>query len=157
MRAASLVMAGLLLLAPLAAVARPFEQGSTRVSLALGGSSAGFGVGAGVGYALIDGLEVETDAFYWFGDPDYLNLTPGVRYILLQVPSVHPYLGAFYRRQFVFEDGYDDRDFIGGRGGIFIPTGVGFIGLGVGYERQIRCDDECADGFYPELSVALSF
>ena len=44
MRAASLVMAGLLLLAPLAAVARPFEQGSTRVSLALGGSSAGFGV-----------------------------------------------------------------------------------------------------------------
>lgn len=149
-----------LLLAPALADAAPFRQGSLRPSLSVGGNSDGFGVGAGAAYCIVDGLELEAQVFHWFGDPAYTQLSPGVRYVFLQLEAVLPYVGAFYRRQFVHDDLYLDADFVGARGGVFIPMGrSAFIGAGLGYERRLDCDealyDDC-DGFFPELAITFA-
>lgn len=147
-------------LTPATATAAPFRQGSLRPSLAVGGDSSGFGAGIGVAYCLVDGLELEAQVFHWFGDPAYTQLTPGARYVFLGLDAVLPYIGAFYRRQFVHDDTYPDADFVGGRAGVFLPVGGrAFVGLGVGYERRLDCDPDVldCDGFFPELAVTLSF
>lgn len=152
---------------PLVGIAKPFRQGSLRPSISAGGNSDGFGAGIGAAYCIIDGLEVEASVFHWFGDPSYTQLSPGLRYVFLQVPTVHPYLGAFYRRQFVHDDRYTDGDFVGGRTGVFFGLAKRtYIGLGVGYERRLSCDDaddidgdgedgDC-DGVFPELLFTVS-
>lgn len=148
--------------------AKPFKKGSLRPSVSAGGDSSGFGAGLGAAYCIVDGLEVEASVFHWFGTPSYTQLSPGLRYVFMQVPSVHPYLGAFYRRQFVHDDRYQDGDFVGARGGIFMPVGKrAYLGLGAGYERRLDCDDDAdldgdgesgdCDGFFPELAVTVAF
>ncbi|MCB9542518.1 MAG: hypothetical protein R3F65_21585 [bacterium] len=145
---------------PALAHAAPFRQGSFRPSLAIGGDSTGFGAGIGAAYCLVDGLEIEAQVFHWFGDPAYTQLSPGARYVFLGLDAVLPYVGAFYRRQFVHDDAYVDADFVGGRAGVFLPVGGRtFVGLGLGYERRLDCqlpDEDDCDGFFPELAVTLS-
>lgn len=165
---AALALTALALAAAPALAAKPFEQGSFRPSISAGGSSDGFGAGLGAAYCLVDGLEVEASVFHWFGDPSYTQLSPGLRYVFIDVPTVHPYVGAFYRRQIVHDDLYLDADFLGARGGVFFAIAErAFLGLGVGYERRLDCDDDVdldgdgeagdCDGFFPELAVTFSF
>lgn len=149
---------GLLIALPSLALAKPFQQGSIRPSISAGGNSDGFGAGLGAAYCIVDGLEAEASVFHWFGEPSYTQLTPGLRYVFIQVPAVHPYLGGFYRRQFVHDDAREDGDFVGARLGVFFAVGERtYLGVGGGYERRLSCDDdEDCDGFFPELQFTMS-
>ncbi|MEW6684302.1 MAG: hypothetical protein AB1451_15505 [Nitrospirota bacterium] len=83
----------------------------------------------------------------------------GRTYIFYQVPSVAPYVGAFYRRSYV-ED-LEDLGSAGGRAGVYIAAGRNtHIGLGMVYESYFSCDEStyvsCSDT-YPEVSVTVAF
>lgn len=139
-----------------------FEQGSVSITAGAGVRSSGdetsFGLTAGAGYFVADGLEVGLTGTTWIGrDPSVSQITPGVRYIAIMVPSVHPYVGAFYRRWFI-GDGFDDVDTIGGRAGIVLPqTGPVALSLGVVYEEVIStCSVDCSE-WYPEVGISLVF
>ncbi len=143
----------------------PFDQGSVQVSVVIGGgenfTSSYLILGAGVGYFVLDGFEVEADAQAWlFGDPFTATVTPGLRYVFWMVPKVNPYVGVFYRHYFV--DELDDFDTYGARAGLLLRLGpTGYLGGGVMYERRFNCDnnqfrDSC-DQWYPEITFSLSF
>jgi hypothetical protein len=137
--------------------AGPFAQGSSRVSLILGGGNDGWVIGGGYGYYLVDGLELGLEAEHWFGrDPTVTQLTPNLRYVLFFVPVLKPYAGGFYRHWFV--SGQDDIDSLGARGGLFYVSGSGsYLGGGVVYEKYVTgCDKDCSQ-VYPEVSISLSF
>jgi len=139
----------------------PFDQGRIRVNLtgSTGGSSNNryFVIGAGVGYFVFDGLEVGASVESWLGgDPTITKLGPEVRYIVFQIPYIHPYAGGFYNHWFVHD--FDDVDTLGARGGIAIVTGPNLVaGGGVVYEVIVsECEDDCSD-VYPEFFVSLAF
>lgn len=143
----------------------PFDRGSTRVSIVLGGgesfNSSYLILGAGVGYFFFDGLELEADAQAWlFGDPFVATVTPGVRYVFHMVPKVNPYVGTFYRHYFV--ESLNDFDTYGARAGLLLRVGSnGYLGGGAMYERRFDCDErefrESCDQWYPEITFSLSF
>ena len=98
----------------------PFEKGSWSMSLGAGSgrmfSNDYLIVGLGVGYYLLNGLEIGIDGEAWLGDdPDIYKLSPQVKYVLPTRSKIRPYVGTFYRH--IFIDHYDDLDSIGGRGG----------------------------------------
>lgn len=144
----------------------PFAQGRLRISLLLGGGTS-FNddyliLGGGVGYNLVDGLELSLNGAAWLiGDPFLATVTPGLTYAFVMVPQAHPYLGVFYRHYFI-GDGFEDLDTYGGRVGVYLTVGQhGFVGAGVVYERRFDCDEdvlwrEC-DQWYPEVTVAFVF
>lgn len=144
------------------AAAEPFDQGSVNVSiggsLRVGGGDTIFAAGLGVGYFVIDGLELGVGTTAFFGaDPFIAQVTPGVRYVFWMVPVVSPYLGAFYRHWFIADD-FPDIDTVGGRAGIlFAAGGPVNVGLGVVYERIISPCSTACDRVYPELSISISF
>lgn len=118
-------------------------------------------LGAGVGYFVVDGLEIGLDYDAWLiGDPVMHRLSPETRYVFHFVEVVKPYIGVFYRHTFV--GGYDDFDQIGARGGVYFAprSGVFFVGGGAVYERLLDCSDgliiDC-DAVYPEVFVGASF
>jgi len=142
----------------------PFEKGSW--SMALGaGSGRMFSndyliVGLGVGYYLLNGLEIGIDGEAWLGDdPDIYKLSPQVKYVLPTRSKIRPYVGTFYRH--IFIDHYDDIDSIGGRGGVyFMSDKQWFIGVGGVYESYLNCDDtiySSCDDIYPEITFSFSF
>lgn len=141
-----------------------FQAGSMRFSL-VAGSGRSFDdnyavVGMGVGYFVVDGLEVGLDGEAWFGgDPDIYKLSPQVKYVLPLQSKIRPYAGAFYRRTFL--DGLDDQNSVGARGGIyFISSPNMSFGVGAVYESYLDCDDSVGtscDTFYPEITFAFSF
>ena len=142
--------------------AKPFEQGSFSVSLRV--ATGGFGsdryyvIGASTGFFVVDGLELGLTFEQWFGaEPDISKLSPHVRYVFHFVPTVHPYLGAFYRHWFIGSN-IDDVDTLGARLGFLILAGSNFVvGGGVVYEHIVsECQDDCWD-IYPELIVSLMF
>lgn len=143
--------------------AGPFSAGSLRLSVGAGGQFGGgqsyFILGAGAGYYLVDGLELSLDSEFWIGgDPFVTKLSPGVRYVLHFIPTVKPYVGAFYRHWFV-GGGFDDQDSLGVRGGLFLVSGRLYFGVGVAYETLLGCEDDGAfecGAIYPELSLALT-
>lgn len=152
----------LLVSAPGAARADPFDEGSMRVSVNLGtGGSFGnryFIVGGGFYYYIIDGLELGLAGDHAFGgDPSYSTLSPGARYVLFFVPVLKPYIGGFYRHWFIGSD-YPDFDSVGARAGAFWVSGGGsFIGGGVVHEVIVsECAKYCTDT-YPEIVLSLSF
>src|SRR5690348_7997626 len=84
----------------------PFAAGSPRLSVTAGTawSSANTYIvlGVGIGYFLVDGLEVGLDYEAWVaGTPTLQRLSPEVRYVFYFVPTVKPYVGTFYRHTFV--------------------------------------------------------
>jgi hypothetical protein len=118
-------------------------------------------LGAGVGYFVLDGLEIGIDYDAWvFGDPVMHRLSPEARYVFHFVEYVKPYVGIFYRHTFVAS--YDDFDNVGARGGIlFAPkSGRVFVGGGAVYERTLNCHEgilvDC-DAVYPEIFAGISF
>jgi hypothetical protein len=141
-----------------------FAQGRARVSLVAGtGASLGddyLMLGAGLGYYVLDGLEIGVDYEAWlFNDPIVQRLSPGARYVFHFVPAVKPYVGGFYRHAFVSGD-IDDLDYAGARAGIYFVPPAERISFGAGavYERVLDCDElfvDC-DSFYPEISFSLA-
>lgn len=151
-------------LMPLAnADAGSFDQGNVRLSVSGGGGHA-FGdnyvvLGLGIGYYVLDGLELGLDADAWIGDPEIYTLSPQVRYVLHHVQHVKPYAGVFYRRTFI-ED-LDDLDAIGFRGGAFVTIGRGsYLGVGAVYNIYLDCErdeyESCSDA-YPEIVLSFAF
>lgn len=144
----------------------PFARGGLRLSVVLGGGT-DFDddyliLGGGIGYYLLDGLELSAQGAAWLvGDPFLATVSPGLTYAFIMVPQAHPYLGVFYRHYFI-GDGFDDLDTYGARGGVYLTVGQrGFVGAGVVYERRFDCDEDVlwrdCNQWYPELTVAFVF
>lgn len=119
-----------------------------------------FVLGLGASYYLIDGLNVGLSVESWSGaDPHIYKVTPSVQYVFYQVPTVKPYIGAFYRRAYV--QGQPDTDSVGGRAGAYVQAGRNaYIGGGVVYESYLDCNKavyvSCSNT-YPELSFTFVF
>jgi hypothetical protein len=159
-----LVLAFLGIFTPAAKAAGPFEQGNLQGSVAVGTGTA-FSqdyviLGIGAGYYVLDGLLVGARVDGWFGNsPSIYQLTPEVRYVINALPSLKPYVGAYYSR--TFYEGLPDLDALGARVGVYIPLGGRvFLGGGIAYERLQDCDEsvyrDCSRT-YPELSLMFSF
>jgi len=143
----------------------PFDQGHFTVSV-MAGSQSSFNqryiaVGAGGGYFVVNGLEVEAAAEHWFGDgPSVSMVSPGIRYVvqpLVPVSPVVPYVGGFYRHWFVSGAGLEDVDTVGARAGIEYINGRVIVGLGAGFEHTIStCTQDC-NQVYPEFSLGFTF
>lgn len=141
----------------------PFDRG--RVSLAAGGgtgSSLGYQyvlVGAGVGYFVLDGVELSLHGVHQFGDgPSISELSPQLRYIaqpLVGRSPVIPYIGASYNHWFV-GDPYEDVDAIAGRVGGLWLSGRVVLGLGVIVEHVVsQCYSHC-DSVYPDVTLGFT-
>ena len=112
--------------------------------------------GGGLGYYVINGLEVSLDGEVWLGStPQLYRLSPGVRYTFWQVPRLRPYVGAAYRRTWA-TDGFPDFNSALGRAGAFYTRGRGYAGIGVVAEKFFDCSGDCTN-VYPELLFAISF
>jgi hypothetical protein len=145
--------------------AGPFARGSIRLSFLIGSgwttTDEYLILGAGVGYYVVDGLELGLDYEAWlFGSPVLNRLSPGVRYVFHMVPVIKPYVGGFYRHTFV--NGYEDLDYVGARAGLFyVPKGGGlYFGGGAVYEHLLNhCSGQYVDcdDVYPEIFVGVSF
>jgi hypothetical protein len=151
--------------APPGPSAGPFSARALRLSVLIGTGSSSADtyliLGGGVGYYLVDGLELGLDYEAWIGgDPVMHRLSPGIKYVLHFVPTIKPYVGAFYRHTFVND--YDDLNYVGARAGLYYspPRGRVYVGGGAVYERLLDCSDggwvDC-DTVYPELFVGISF
>ena len=132
-----------------AASAGPFSAHRVRVSVTVGtgwSRTATYGIfGGGVGYYIIDGLEVGIDYDAWIGaEPFMQRLSPGLRYVFHFVPTIKPYVGTFYRYTFV--SGFEDIDHLGARAGIYFapPEARIYVGGGAVYERVLECADPIA-------------
>ncbi len=136
-----------------------------RLTLLVGTGSTGndnyFIIGGGLGYFLVDGLEVGLDYEAWlFASPVLQRLSPETRYVFHMVPVIKPYAGVFYRRTFVADD-YDDYNQLGGRlGAYYVPrSGRMYIGGGAVYEKTLDCTSSAlhdCDSWYPEISFGIS-
>jgi len=102
------------------------------------------------------GLAVET---WTGGDPGITKLTPDVSFVFYQVPTVKPYVGAFYRRTYI--DNLPDLDSTGARAGVMIASGSNlYIGIGGVYEKYLDCNEtvyRSCDDTYPEVSFTFVF
>jgi hypothetical protein len=144
--------------------AYPFTAGSTRISLLVGGNTA-FDkdytvLGIGVGYYVMDGLELGLDAETWQGNSPHIErITPGVSVVLYSFQTVKPYAGIFYRRTFI--ENFGDHNEAGARAGGIVMVGQRtYFGAGVVYDQRLNCDksiySSCSD-VYPELMFAVVF
>ena len=144
----------------------PFDRG--RFGLSVGGgtqTSLGhryFALGAGVGYFVLDGVELGFGALHQFGDgPSISKLTPSLRYIAQPLVGrwpVIPYVGVFYNHWFIGDD-LADVDTVGSRAGFVFISGSLVLGLGVAYERIVSaCSPsiEDCDSVYPDFSISLA-
>ncbi|HYP97209.1 MAG TPA: hypothetical protein VER96_00960 [Polyangiaceae bacterium] len=142
----------------------PFSKGSVRLTVVLGTASTTndnyFIIGAGLGYYIVNGLEVGLDYEAWlFAKPVMQRLSPEARYVFHMVPVVKPFAGVFYRRNFVTD--YDDYNQIGTRlGAYFIPkSNRMFVGAAAVYEKTLDCTSggyiDC-DEWYPEITIGVS-
>jgi len=143
--------------------AGPFDKGSVRLGVVFGSGSAFNDTytifGLGVGYYVLDGLELGLDYQNWSGGtPGIQQLTPGIQYVIRNKSFIQPYVGAFYRRTYI--DGLDDTDAYGYRLGVYAVTGPNvFIGLGAVHSIYRDCNEtvfvSCSDT-YPEVTIGFS-
>jgi hypothetical protein len=146
------------------AASSPFDKGTSSVAFTLGSGSA-FNdnyiiLGLGYNYYLVNGLNLGIQFNLWLdGNPSVYQVAPEVNYVFYQVPKVKPYIGAFYRRNYI--EGYDDLDAVGYRGGIYIVSGGGsYFGIGGVYSEYQDCNEtvysDCSTT-YTEVTFMLSF
>jgi hypothetical protein len=141
-----------------------FSQGRTSVLVTAGTGYAFdqsyFVLGLGVGYYVLDGLNVGLSVESWSGsNPGLYKVTPSVQYVFHQIPRLNPYVGAFYRRAYI--DGLPDINSVGGRAGVYVGAGRNaYIGIGAVYESYTDCNKaiyrSCSE-VYPEVSFTISF
>lgn len=142
----------------------PFDQGRVSVHLAVTEQSAfdtnRFGLGAGVGYFVLDGLELGAFGLHMFGSgPGLDEVSPSIRYTaqpLVGSWPVIPYVGAFYNHWFV-GDGLADVDAIGGRAGVMHLRGPLIVGLGIAYEHTVSTCSSSCDTVYPDVTFGFTF
>jgi len=117
-------------------------------------------VGATFGWSVLRGLELGVDASALLIEAPFIfQLTPGVRYVFVDVPFLQPYVGFLYRRSFI--DGDDDLSTMGGRVGVSWDSGEGLsLSGGLAYERAFDCEEtrfNGCNGFHPELTISAVF
>jgi hypothetical protein len=142
----------------------PFDQGHVSVHLAITEQSAfdayRVGLGAGVGYFVLDGLELGVFGLHMFGNgPSLDEVSPSVRYTaqpLVGSWPVIPYVGAFYNHWFV-GDGLSDVDAVGGRAGLLHLRGRLIVGLGIAYEHTVSTCTSSCDTVYPDVTFGFTF
>jgi hypothetical protein len=107
---------------------------------------------AGAGYYLLrNGLAPNLEVSYSFGEtPTIWALRPGLTWYM-QLPVIHPYLGAYYAR-WIVGSGQPDQNAVGARGGISLGR---FISLGATYERVLDCSRNC-DAWAPMITAGAS-
>ncbi len=142
----------------------PFDRGKFGLSGG-GGSQTTFGyrkfvIGIGVGYFVLDGVELGLSGLHQFGDgPSVSELSPSLRYIaqpLVGHSPLIPYVGVFYRHWFIGSS-IDDVDTVGARAGALFLSGKIILGLGVVVEQTVStCSDECT-AVYPDFTIGFSF
>jgi hypothetical protein len=142
-------------------VSSAFSKNSTSLSVSLGSGSS-FNdnyiiLGVGIGYYLVNGLEIGIDAQHWFsGSPSISKVSPQIRYIFTQPQVIKPYVGAFYRRTFI--ENQDDADSFGYRAGAYFSSNKGvYIGGGMVYEEYKNCNYVECSSTYPEVLMSFSF
>jgi len=148
-------------------VSTAFSRNSTTFGVVLGSGSA-FNdnyiiLGLGVGYYVVDGLELGIDLQHWIsGEPSITKVSPQIRYVFTQPEVIKPYVGAFYRR--TYYGSYrgidlDDQDSFGYRAGAYFSANNGvYIGGGIVYEEYTDCAafTDCSST-YPEILFTVSF
>jgi hypothetical protein len=161
---ARVMLGAVLMLGSGLAQADRFASGTVRFSGSLSATSA-FGdnfvqVGVGLGYYVIDGLELGLDARSWLGgERDIHELAPAITYVFTNFRNLQPYAGALYRHTFI--EGRDDLSAYGGRAGIFLQQSTNLmVRAGVVGIRNHNCDEaiyrDCTE-FYPEISIGFYF
>ncbi len=141
----------------------PFDRGRFGLSLG-GGTQEAFGVeyvaiGGGVGYFVLDGVELGLSALEEFGSgPNIAKLSPSLRYLaqpLVGHTPVIPYVGVFYNHWFISGDNAD-LDSVGARAGGVHISGSLLLGLGVAVERYVStCSTDCVL-IYPDFTISLA-
>ncbi|PCJ86900.1 MAG: hypothetical protein COA54_07310 [Thiotrichaceae bacterium] len=115
-------------------------------------------LGVGVGYYVLNGLELGVDVQHWFsGDPAITKISPQIKYVFTQPKTIKPYVGVFYRTTFI-ED-LDNESSYGYRAGAFFSGGNGvYVGGGIVYEEYEDCSRfvDCSNT-YPEIIISVSF
>lgn len=153
----------LLILVSPNALAGPFSEGSSRVSVAFANgrllNKDYFVIGVGGGYYFADGFEAGLDVDVWTGDdPSIYEITPTLQYVFQQSPALNPYLGVFYNRTYI--ENLPDSDAAGYRVGVYVPAGQNaYFGFGVVNSKLQDCTDtvflDCSDT-YTELTLMFS-
>jgi len=142
----------------------PFDQGHIGLMVGAGEQSA-FGynyvsLGVGVGYFVLDGLEVGAFALHDFGGGPSINeVSPSLRYVaqpLVGSWPVVPYGAVFYNHWFL-GDGFSDVDAIGARAGLLHLQGRLIVGLGVAYEHTVSTCATSCDAVYPDVTFGFTF
>jgi hypothetical protein len=117
-------------------------------------------LGAGVGYFVLDGLEVGAFALHEFGGGPSINeVSPSLRYVaqpLVGSWPVIPYAAAFYNHWFL-GGGFSDIDTIGARAGLLHLQGQLIVGLGIAYEHTISTCASSCDSVYPDVTFGFTF
>jgi hypothetical protein len=151
-----IVLLALCLAVGVAEAQKPFEKGSTRLSVGGAGNQNGFGVAFGAGYFVVDGLELGLDTAFWLGDNgNQLDLMPGVKYVFHKTKRFKPYLGAFFHRIVYSSENRENVNSVGGRAGFYLKGGRHFFGVGVAYEKYLDCEGKQCEQFYPEFSFVI--
>lgn len=141
-----------------------YDRNALRVGLVVGVSTnfddPYFQIGGGVGWFVLRGLELGVEGTALLaGDPFIFQLTPGLRYVFVDVPFLQPYIGFLYRRSFIVDD--DDLSTMGGRVGVSWSSGDGILlNGGLAYERAFDCEEtrfNGCNGFHPEFGISWSF
>ncbi len=142
----------------------PFDRGSISISVGGGTQEAFgydyFGLGAGVGYYVVDGLEVALFALHEFGGgPSLDQVQPSLTYVAQPLVGrwlLVPYLGGFYKHWFV-GDSIDDVDSLGLRTGVKYVNRRFVLGLGAAFEHVLSaCQVDC-DLVYPDVTFGIAF
>ena len=142
----------------------PFDKGVVNASILFGSGRAyndDYNVlGVGIGYYLVNGLQVGLDYEYWSGgDPNIQQISPRIGYVFARNQAFSPYAGIFYRRTKI--DNLPDSDAVGGRAGAYFRSGGNFVlGVGMAYIEYKDCDETVytsCDDTYPEFTFAAYF
>ena len=152
---------GWLVISALVLHAGVFDKGQKNVALTVG-SGSGYNssytiVGLSASYYAIGGLSVGLGYRGWFGGSPTLNeIDLPVTYFIPLQSRIRPYIGGFYRHTFVSGD-YEDYDTFGGRAGISLVQGNGYISAGWVQEWYSRDSGGDSGRGYPEISAGMSF
>ena len=161
-RVLSALLMAIVLLSNMQSHAAPFKQGGHSFSLGIASSRAFDNnytvLSAGLGYYLIDGLELGMDLQSWFGSgPSITKLSPKMMIVFNTDGGLKPYFGAFYSK--TRYSGFEDLDAAGARAGVYLSKGAGYyMRAGLVYENELSCKETefviCSET-YPEINFTF--